>query len=136
MTVIKRKTDYALWCLAYMADFPKERVFSLRLLGQKREASTIFLRKIFQILAKKKIVDSHRGISGGFSLSRDPSEIFVKEIIDVVQGPIVFNECLTGDYHCTKEKTCILRHYLAGIQKELNQKFRSLSLKHLSDQKN
>ncbi len=94
----------------------------------------IFLRKIFQALAKKNIVHSHRGISGGFSLAKDPAQIPILRIIETIQGPIVFNECLGRDYHCLKEKTCALRKYLAGAQTDLMRKFQHLTLKSLSTQ--
>ena len=117
-----------------MAGFPMGKVFSLRLLGQKRQTSMIFLRKIFQALAKNNIVHSHRGVAGGFSLAKDPSQISIRQIIESVQDPLTLNECLTGDYHCLKERTCVLRKYLAGVQKDLVKKFQGLTLKSLATQ--
>ena len=115
-SVIKRDTDYALWSLAYMADFPKGQVFGLGSLGRKRQVSTLFLRKIFQKLAKKKIVISHRGRYGGFSLAHLAKDVSIRSIIEAVQGPIVFNRCLTGKYQCPKERTCVLKKCFAKMQ--------------------
>jgi Rrf2 family protein len=52
-----------------------------------------FLSKIFQDLAKAGLVRSIRGAGGGFSLVKDPSRISVLEIIEAIEGKIVFQRC-------------------------------------------
>jgi Rrf2 family iron-sulfur cluster assembly transcriptional regulator len=52
-----------------------------------------FLAKIFQDLAKAGLVRSNRGAGGGFALVKDPSAISVLEIIEAIEGKIVFQRC-------------------------------------------
>ncbi|MBI3017939.1 MAG: Rrf2 family transcriptional regulator [Deltaproteobacteria bacterium] len=114
-----------------MASFPKGKVFGLGVLSQQRHISAIFLRKIFQKVAKKNIVHSHRGRYGGFSLACKPSEISVKDVIEAVQGSVVLNKCLTCHYQCPKERTCTLRKCLGKIQKELTRQLNNITLENL-----
>ena len=132
MEFIKRNADYALWSLSYMAGFPKGKVLGIGMLSQQRKVSTVFLRKIFQKVANKNIVHSHRGRYGGFSLARKPSEISVKDVIEAVQGHSVLNKCLTGHYRCPKERTCTLRKCLGKIQKGLMRQLSQLTLENLA----
>jgi len=52
-----------------------------------------FLAKIFQNLAKAGLVRSVRGSGGGFALAKSPAEISVLEIVEAVEGRIVFQRC-------------------------------------------
>lgn len=52
-----------------------------------------FLAKIFQDLVKAGLIRSIRGAGGGFSLVKDPSQISVLEIIEAIEGKIVFQRC-------------------------------------------
>lgn len=52
-----------------------------------------FLAKIFQHLAKAGLVRSNRGAHGGFALTRNPAQITVLEIIEAIEGKIVFQRC-------------------------------------------
>ena len=132
MEFIKRNSDYALTSLVYMAGFSKERVFDLRSVAKERNVSVIFLHKIFQKLSKKNIVKSHRGIYGGFSLAMDAEQITAKKIVETIQGPIALNKCLTGRYRCGREKGCVVRRYLARLQKDIAGKLEKLTLKNLA----
>jgi Rrf2 family transcriptional regulator, iron-sulfur cluster assembly transcription factor len=52
-----------------------------------------FLAKIFQDLARAGLVRSIRGAGGGFALVKDPAAIFVLEIIEAIEGKIIFQRC-------------------------------------------
>lgn len=69
-------------------------------------ASENHLAKIMQILNKNKYVNSVKGPSGGFILIKKPEEISIKEIIELIEGPVEANFCPFFK-NCTKDK-CIL----------------------------
>jgi Rrf2 family protein len=47
-----------------------------------------FLESILVILKNARVVTSQRGRDGGYRLRRPPSEIFLGEIVRVVDGPL------------------------------------------------
>ena len=67
-----------------------------------------FLAKIFQDLVKAGLVRSVRGAGGGFALVRDPSEISVLEIIEAIEGKIVFQRCKQLKPDCEHAGGCAL----------------------------
>jgi Rrf2 family protein len=67
-----------------------------------------FLAKIFQHLAKAGLVCSIRGSRGGFALVKNPSEISVLEIIEAVEGRIVFQRCRMDKPDCEHAGGCAL----------------------------
>ena len=50
------------------------------------------MRKILQILNKKKMLKSHKGKGGGFELSVNPDKIFLLDLVWIFQGPLKINE--------------------------------------------
>jgi Rrf2 family protein len=67
-----------------------------------------FLAKIFQHLAKAGLVRSVRGSGGGFVLARNPAEISVLEIVEAVEGRIVFQRCKQDKPECEHVGGCAL----------------------------
>jgi Rrf2 family protein len=67
-----------------------------------------FLAKIFQNLAKAGLVRSVRGSGGGFALARSPAEISVLEIVEAVEGRIVFQRCKQDKPECEHIGGCAL----------------------------
>jgi Rrf2 family protein len=67
-----------------------------------------FLAKIFQNLAKAGLVRSVRGSGGGFALAKSPAEISVLEIVEAVEGRIVFQRCKQDKPECEHVGGCAL----------------------------
>lgn len=131
MEFIRRNSDYALRSLVYMAHFPKRKVFYLNTVAQEREVPPVFLHKIFQKLSKAKLVISHRGIGGGFSLAKDPSRITAKEIIEILQGSLAFNRCLVTRDACSRVSICSVRKNLHSLQHKFIKSLGELTLSDL-----
>lgn len=132
MEFIKRSSDYALRGLIYMAYFPKGEVFSLDLIVKRVKVPSIFLHKLFQKLCQSKLLISYRGTRGGFSLAKNPATITVREVIEILQGPILLNRCLGKRYRCHRARVCSLRKRLAVFQKKTIDFFSRMTLKDLA----
>jgi Rrf2 family protein len=78
---------------------------------------TPFLGKILQLLAKHKLLSSTKGPHGGFGLSKDPYEISMLEVIEIIDGLDFFNTCLVGMKIC-KGNTALKNHCPLHTQTE------------------
>jgi Rrf2 family iron-sulfur cluster assembly transcriptional regulator len=67
-----------------------------------------FLAKIFQDLVKAGLVRSIRGAQGGFALVKDPAQISVLEVIEAIEGKIVFQRCKQLKPDCEHTDGCAL----------------------------
>jgi Rrf2 family transcriptional regulator, iron-sulfur cluster assembly transcription factor len=67
-----------------------------------------FLAKIFQDLVKAGLVRSIRGAGGGFALVKDPAQISVLEIIEAIEGKIIFQRCKQLKPDCEHAGGCAL----------------------------
>jgi Rrf2 family protein len=67
-----------------------------------------FLAKIFQSLVKAGLIRSIRGAGGGFALVKDPAQVSVLEIIEAIEGKIVFQRCKQLKPDCDHAGGCAL----------------------------
>ena len=66
--------------------------------------------KVLKQLLQSGLLVSHRGINGGYSLAKEPTEISVAEIIAAIEGPIALTECSTDVTGlCDLERSCPIK---------------------------
>jgi len=127
MKLITRDTDYAVRALSYIAKSKKELV-SVEELVKKTRIPRPFLRKILQILNKKKILQSFKGKGGGFKLAILPANIYLFELIKIFQGPFNINKCTFKQRICPDMKTCPLRKKVTQIEKNVLSELKSITI--------
>lgn len=94
--------SYGIFGILYLANQPPGRVVPLSEIAGAQDVPEKFLAKIFQSLSKSGIIMSHRGVKGGFSLSRPADGIPIKDIIESVHGPYVISKCLFDPQACDR----------------------------------
>lgn len=47
-----------------------------------------FLEQLFATLRRAGVLRSQRGVKGGYSFARDPAEVSVLEIVELLDGPV------------------------------------------------
>ena len=98
--------EYAIHGLVYLATAEAERAV---LVGDVAKATAVpesYLRKVFQLLAKARLVSSQRGARGGFSLSRPASEISLEDVVAAIDGSLPFYACARASRGCSLGDEC------------------------------
>ena len=130
--------EYGMFGVMYLAEKDRSVVTPLSEISEAQQIPEKFLAKIFQSLSKAGIVRSHRGVRGGFTLSRDPREITIKEVLETIQGPYFLMKCLKDKDACVRrpDEFCALREILMIGQKKLVTVFEQYSLADLVEWQN
>ena len=81
---LTRACEYGFQGLIALARHPHGEVVMLEALAADAGVPFSFLGKIFQSLVKSGLVRSVRGSGGGFSFSRDLSQINLLEIVEAI----------------------------------------------------
>jgi FeS assembly SUF system regulator len=105
MLRISKLTDYATLILAHLADGPA----GLKTAAELAAATRIGLptvSKVLKELQRAHLVDSTRGVHGGYVLARPAASISAADIIDAVEGPVGLTECATHPGACGLEGNC------------------------------
>ena len=127
MKLITRDTDYAIRALIFMAQH-KETKTSVSEMVRELKIPCPFLRKILQILNKKKILKSYKGQGGGFLLATPANRIFLVDLIEIFQGPLKINECLLKKRTCPDAPTCVLKKKIQYIEEYIVSKLDSINV--------
>lgn len=127
MKLINRNTDYAIKALMHIAKQNSERI-PVSELAKTLEIPNPFLRKILQILNKRGVLNSYKGKGGGFLLACSPDQIFLKDLINIFQGPVKLNECIFKKNICPDLKTCSLKKKIDALEKYVVLELKSITL--------
>lgn len=127
MKLINRNTDYAIKALMHIAKQNSERI-PVSELAKTLEIPNPFLRKILQILNKRGVLNSYKGKGGGFLLASSPDKIFLKDLINIFQGPVKLNECIFKKNICPDLKTCSLKKKIDALEKYVVLELKSITL--------
>jgi FeS assembly SUF system regulator len=107
MIRLAKLTDYGLVLMTTVARKSSASVHTARDLAMMTKLPLPTVSKLLKQLLQSGMLVSHRGINGGYSLAKDPSEISVAEIIAAIEGPIALTEC-SSDISglCELERSC------------------------------
>ena len=81
---------------------------SIKTISERQNISENYLELLFSTLKKAGLIKSLRGAQGGYILAKEPKEIRISDIINVLEGPIEIDKCLDGDV-CEQEDYCAKR---------------------------
>ena len=130
MKLITRDTDYALRALRAINRTDKE-IIKVDDLVKVTKIPRPFLRKILQILTKKGILKSYKGLSGGFKLDRKAKELYLTDVMELFQGSFKLNECLFKKKPCPNIGVCVLRKKIEKIEEYVIKEIKNISLSSL-----
>jgi len=105
---ITRAGEYGVLGLMNLARRSPGQMAMLDEVSRTERIPKSFLAKIFQDLVKAGLVRSIRGAHGGFALVKDPAQISVLEIIEAIEGKIVFQRCRQLKPDCEHTDGCAL----------------------------
>lgn len=90
--MISQTAEYALRAIVYLADQEGEPRTTARI-AEGTEIPAGYLAKVMQSLSRNRVVNSQRGLHGGFTLIKSPEELTVLEVINAVDPIQRFHEC-------------------------------------------
>jgi Rrf2 family iron-sulfur cluster assembly transcriptional regulator len=105
---ITRAGEYGVMGLMHLARRRPGQRTMIEEVSRQQRISKSFLAKIFQSLVKAGLVRSIRGAGGGFALAKSPGQIPVLDIIEAVEGRIVFQRCKMARPDCEHVGGCAL----------------------------
>ena len=88
MISITTKSPYALQALAELGRAGGAGPVPIGELARRRDIPVQFLEQLFAVLRRAGILRSQRGVKGGYSFAREPGEITVLELVELLDGPV------------------------------------------------
>lgn len=120
---LSKRSEYGLRALFDLADRTGKSPVSLKELAARNNLPFKFMEHIFLPLRNAGIVLSQSGAGGGYSLGRNPKDIFLGEIIRTLDGTIAPVSCVSQIAYepcsCPDEETCPLRLVMHRVREAI-----------------
>src|SRR5947208_12836231 len=105
--------EYALRALLVLGLNYKQSVVRIQAISEQQNIPKRFLEQILNDLKSAGLVESKRGVAGGYRLRRPPQRITLAEIIRHVEGPLAPVSCVSERFYekcsCPDESRCAIR---------------------------
>ena len=115
---ISAQEEYGLRCLVQLANLKQGESLTLPQIAEREGISTANAGKLMWLLNKAGFVSSTRGTKGGYFLARPAEDIYLNEIIKVLDEDVLSAHC--GSYtgvldSCVHKGDCGIRPVIVGL---------------------
>lgn len=127
MLKVSRLADYATMIMSILASRQMERCSAAEI-ARLTPISMATVSKVLKLLNESKLVNSERGVNGGYRLAKAPESISVAEIVTAIDGRPAMTECSRGESQCEHDAICSLRNNWRFINTKMFELLDNLSL--------
>ena len=136
--MLSMKAKYALKSLIVMAKQEK-KMMPIKTIAQAADVPPKFLEAILLDLKRHGVVDSKRGIFGGYFLSRPARDIRIGDVVRMVDGPLAPIPCASTTAYrrcddCVDENTCDVRRVMLKVRNAIAGVLDGMTLRELVNQ--
>ncbi|MHB8136995.1 MAG: RrF2 family transcriptional regulator [Smithellaceae bacterium] len=125
---LSTRTRYGVRLMLVLADnYGKGPIF-LKDIAKGENISEKYLSLIIIPLRGVGLVNSVRGAHGGYNLAKDPSNITLKEIVDVLEGDCSLVECVKNPSSCSRVPICASHDIWTIIGDKISETLSSITL--------
>jgi Rrf2 family protein len=125
---LSTKGRYGVRLMLDLAAHYGERPVLLREISQREDISEKYLWHLITPLKSAGLIHATRGAHGGYELAKAPSEITVKDVFEVVEGPICLVDCMENPATCKRSDFCIARDLWGDASKALAESLEKTTL--------
>src|SRR5713226_7482619 len=116
---VTAKGEYATQAVLYLAlQYPG--VLTIHEIAQRHHIPLKYLEQVLLELKRGGILESRRGVRGGYTLARSPEKISVGEVLRIVDGQFSQSSCVEMDqahpYACPESDSCGLKQLWQDVQ--------------------
>lgn len=134
MLKISRLTDYGLLATVYLARKHGE-VVAARDIAEYYRLPVPMITKVLKALNQGGMINSHRGVGGGYSFDGDADAVTLGDLLAILEGPWDLVECETldeaGHAICSIRVACPSRNFMGGINRAIKGAFDRVTLRDL-----
>ncbi len=133
---VSTKGRYALRVMLDLAQHRDQGFISLKEIADRQKISMKYLETIVGILNRAGYVQSLRGKSGGYKLTRGTEEYTIGSILKLTEGSMAPVTCIeNGEPICERAGECITLPLWRGLDKVIDEYLENITLADLLEQK-
>jgi Rrf2 family protein len=115
------KGEYALRALVVLGlNHSEPSVLRIQSISEQQNIPKRFLEQILNELKSAGVVESRRGVAGGYRLSKPPDQISLATVIRHIEGPLAPVGCVSEKFYsrcsCPDEAKCGIRSVMKEVR--------------------
>ena len=103
----------------------------LKEIAKRQDISLGYLEHLLPPLKTAGLVNSTRGARGGYSLSKKPSQITLKDITQAMEGTLSLVKCIDEPATCSRVSSCVTRDVWSELEEIISNTLEAITLEEL-----
>ncbi len=134
MLKINRQTDYAVRVVLALAKRGQGVRLSSPDIQQEMLIPKAFMSRIVAQLSRGGLIDTFAGRDGGMSLPRPASQITLKDVVELFEGPVLLSQCMEvkGEDDCPFQANCPVRPKWGRVQVAMMREMAAITFEDLA----
>ncbi len=117
--LISKKAEYAITALIDLAGLEEGESTTTKEIASRQNIPSSLIVQLVSTLGKAGWVVSTRGATGGVYLKTDPSQITIRNVVELFDRPFMITRCLLQDAPCMNKEQCPLRDVWIEAQEKM-----------------
>src|SRR5205823_9980908 len=117
--IYSRSAEYAIRAFVHLAQVQDGKYAMVKNIAEQEEIPAHFLAKILQQLARKGLLRSSKGPTGGFALRVDPGQIRLLDIVEALDGLAPYQQCAAGLLECSDTMPCSMHDSWSALRSDI-----------------
>ena len=128
---LSTRARYGTRALLDLARHQGNNPVQLKDIASRQNISLHYLEHIIAPLVGAGIVQSTRGAHGGLRLTRNPEELRLSEVVQLLEGAITPVDCTSNPKSCTNSDLCATRDVWSKVEKAIDETLNSITFQDL-----
>jgi Rrf2 family protein len=107
---------HAVRALVALAKLPEGMYAGAARIAQEIAAPQNYLGKLLKALAEEGLVESQKGLGGGFRLARDPKQISLLDVFEPIEHVSRWSGCILGRPECSEVDPCAIHERWKAVR--------------------
>ncbi|MFD2598348.1 RrF2 family transcriptional regulator [Sphingobacterium corticis] len=124
--MLSKKTKYAIKALMLLGrNYGKDPMQIIKIAEEERIPKK-FLEQILLEMRNAGMLYSKKGAGGGYSLNKAPEDIYLSQVMRLIDGPIALLPCVSLNFYrsceeCLEERVCGIRDTFMDVRNAMLQ---------------
>jgi len=106
---LSTRSRYGTRALLELALHREDEPIFLKDIARRQEISLSYLEQLMAPLIAGRIIRSTKGPRGGISLVKNPQDVRLSDIIQLLEGSLAPVECINNPDYCDRSESCVTR---------------------------
>ena len=129
---LSTRVRYGVRLMVSLAEHFGQGPVFLKDLASEQDISEKYLSLIVIPLRSAGLLLSARGANGGYTLARDPANITLKEIVDILEGETCLVDCVREPSSCNRTAFCSTRDIWQRVGEKISEALSEVTLNQLA----